>query len=84
MILLLSKIVVPNLSSPEDANELPKRLLELGTDIWIHATSFMILEFFWIAPDDQFQYIKRGDRTLFWTTLFFLIFIAFIPFSNSD
>ena len=84
MTLLVLEIVVPDLSSPEDANELPKRLLELGTDIWIYATSFIILGFFWIAHDDQFHYIKRANRTLFWITIFYLMFIAFIPFSNSD
>ena len=60
MTLLVLKIVVPDLSSPEAENELPKRLLELGTDVWNYATSFIILKFYWIAHDDQFHYIKRA------------------------
>ena len=50
--------------------------------IEIVAISFIILGFFWIAHDDQFHYIKRANRTLLWMTVFYLMFIAFIPFST--
>jgi uncharacterized membrane protein len=39
--------------------------------------------FFWIGHDDQFHYIKRANRTLLWLTIFYLMFIAFIPFSTA-
>ena len=82
MTLLVLGIIVPELSRSEAATELPKRLLELLPDIWSYAISFIILGFFWIGHNDQFRYIKRGDRTLLWVTIFFLMFIAFIPFST--
>ena len=41
------------------------------------------LGFFWIAHDDQFHYVKRANRTLLWLTIFYLMFIAFIPFSTA-
>jgi uncharacterized membrane protein len=81
--LLVLEIAVPQLSPSEVETELPKRLLELLPDIWSYATSFIILGFFWIAHDDQFHYIKRGNRTLSWITVFYLMFVAFIPFSTS-
>jgi TMEM175 potassium channel family protein len=83
MTLLVLEIVVPELSHSEAANELPKRLLELWTDVWSYATSFIILGFFWIGHNDQFHYIKRANRTLLWITIFYLMFVAFIPFSTS-
>jgi uncharacterized membrane protein len=83
MTLLVIEIVVPELTSSEAAHELPKRLLEMWPDIWGYVTSFIILGFFWIAHDDQFHYIKRANRTLLWMTVFYLMSIAFIPFSTS-
>ena len=80
--LLVLEIAVPEISHSEVAKELPKRLLELWPDVWSYATSFIILGFFWIAHDDQFHYIKRANRTLLWITIFYLMVIAFIPFST--
>jgi uncharacterized membrane protein len=81
--LLVLDIAVPQLSHSEVKTELPKRLLELLPDVWSYATSFIILGFFWIAHNDQFHYIKRANRTLSWITVFYLVFIAFIPFSTA-
>ena len=83
MTLLVLEIVVPELSRSEAATELPKRLLELLPDVWSYATSFIILGFFWISHDDRFHYVKRANRTLLWMTVFYLMFIAFIPFSTA-
>ena len=82
MTLLVLEIAIPELSRSEVATELPKRLLELWPVIWSYAVSFIILGFFWIGHDDQFHYIKRANRTLLWITIFYLLFIAFIPFST--
>ena len=83
MTLLVLEIVVPELSHSEAANELPKRLLELWPVVWSYAISFIILGFFWIGHNDQFHYIKRANRTLLWITIFYLMSIAFVPFSTS-
>jgi uncharacterized membrane protein len=83
MTLLVLEIVVPELSRSEAATELPKRLLELLPDVWSYAISFTILGFIWISHDDRFHYIKRANRTLLWMTVFYLMFIAFIPFSTA-
>ena len=83
MTLLVLEIVVPQLSHSEVATELPKRLLELWSDVWSYAISFIILGFFWIGHDDQFHYIKRANKTLLWITIFYLLFIGLIPFSTA-
>ena len=82
MTLLVLEIVVPELSRSE-VGTASKGLLEMLPDIGSDATSFIILGFFWIGHDDQFHYIKRGNRTLRWITIFYLMFIAFIPFSTA-
>jgi uncharacterized membrane protein len=83
MTLLVLEIAVPQLSHSEAASELPKQLSELWPVILSYVTSFIILGFFWIAHDDQFHYIKRANRTLLWITIFYLMFIAFVPFSTA-
>ena len=44
---------------------------------------FYNFRFFWIAHDFQFHYVKRANRTLLWITIFYLMFIAFVPFSTT-
>jgi uncharacterized membrane protein len=83
MTLLVLEIAVPQLSHSEVAAELTKELLELWPVLLSYATSFIILGFFWIAHDDQFHYIKRANRILLWITIFYLMFVAFVPFSTS-
>ena len=83
MTLLVLEIAIPQLSQSEVGTEIPKRLLEMWPDISSYATSFIILGFFWIGHDDQFHYIKRANKTLLWITIFYLLFIALIPFSTA-
>ena len=83
MTLLVLEIAVPQLSHSEAATELPKQLLELWPVILSYATSFIILGFLWIAHDYQFHYVKRANRTFLWITIFYLMFIAFVPFSTA-
>jgi uncharacterized membrane protein len=83
MTLLVLEITVPQLTHSEvAAGELPKRLLELWPMILSYAMSFIILGFFWIYQHDLFHYIKRADRVFVWITIFYLMFVAFIPFST--
>ena len=83
MTILVLEIAVPQLSHSEAAIELPKQLIELWPVILSYGTSFIILGLFWIAHDYQFHYIKRANRTFLWITIFYLMFIAFVPFSTS-
>jgi uncharacterized membrane protein len=83
MTLLVLGIVVPHLSHLEASTELPKRLLDLRPVFLSYASSFIVLGFFWIGHDSQFHHIKRVNRTLLWITIFYLMFIALIPFSTA-
>lgn len=83
MTILVLDIAVPHLSHSEAANLLPRHILGLWPVFFSYVTSFIILGFFWIGHDDQFHYIKRVDRTLLWIAIFYLMFIALIPFSTT-
>ena len=83
MTLLVLEIVVPHLSESNVSNELPKELLKLWPVILSYVTSFIILGFLWITHHYEFFYIKRVNRPLLWITIFYLMSIAFVPFSTS-
>ena len=83
MTILVLEITVPQISHSEATIELPKQLLKLWPVILSYGTSFIILGFFWIGHDYQFHYVKRANRIFLWITIFYLMFIAFVPFSTS-
>jgi uncharacterized membrane protein len=84
MTLLVLEIAVPQVTHSEAvAGELSKRLLELWPVIMSYAMSFILLGFFWIYHHGLFHYIKRVNRAFAWITVFYLMFVAFIPFSTA-
>jgi uncharacterized membrane protein len=83
MTLLVLEVAVPHLSQSNVANELPNELLKLWPVILSYVTSFLILGMLWIAHHDKYFYIKRVNRPLLSITIFYLMSIAFIPFSTS-
>ncbi|MDP4220701.1 MAG: TMEM175 family protein, partial [Bacteroidota bacterium] len=47
-----------------------------------YVVSFMVLAVYWIGHHNQFHLIASTDRTLLWINIFFLMSIAFVPFST--
>lgn len=83
MTILVLEITIPFISPTDVSTELPKRLIELWPALLSYAISFIILGFFWISHDDQFHYVRRVNRPLLGLSIFYLMFIALIPFSAS-
>jgi uncharacterized membrane protein len=83
MTLLVLEISVPEIAESSLHAELPRRLLELWPKILSYAISFIILGMFWYFHHFTFHYIKRSDNGLIWSNIFFLMFIALIPFSTA-
>ena len=56
------------------------------SDIWpyflIYVLSFIILGYYWIEHHIQYDYIKSPSKSFLWINVFFLMFIALIPFST--
>ena len=83
MTLLVLEIGVPEIAPSSLHAELPGRLLELWPKLLSYAISFIILGLFWYMHHLAFHYIKRSDNGLIWLNIFFLMFVALIPFSTS-
>lgn len=81
MTLLILGINVPPLS-PDDSTTMKKlfQLLPLFENYFI---SFIVLGLFWIRHQMQFRDIRLADRNLMWINIFFLMFVAIVPFSTS-
>jgi uncharacterized membrane protein len=75
MTLLVLEVAVPHLSESTVANELPNELLKLWPVILSYVTSFLILGMMWIT--------HHYNRPLLWITIFYLMSVAFVPFSTS-
>lgn len=48
-----------------------------------YALSFLLLAVFWVRHHQQFHFIKRTDAGHLWINIFFLMFVALLPFSTS-
>jgi uncharacterized membrane protein len=65
------------------AQTLPIALMKLWPQFAAYCISFMVLAVYWIGHHNQFHWINRTDRTLLWINVFFLMSIAFLPFTTS-
>lgn len=81
MTLLILEIKVPPLSS-DDTTTIQK-LLQLGPLFENYFISFIVLGLFWVRHQMQFKDIRFADRNLMWINIFFLMFVAVIPFTTS-
>jgi uncharacterized membrane protein len=81
MTLLILEIKVPPLSS-DDTTTIQK-LLQLGPLFENYFISFIVLGLFWVRHQMQFKDIRFADRNLMWINIFFLMFVAIIPFTTS-
>jgi uncharacterized membrane protein len=45
--------------------------------------SFLMIGQYWLLHQHMFNYIKRADRRLILTNLYFLLFICFVPFPTT-
>jgi uncharacterized membrane protein len=78
--LLVIDIKVPEISEGQAAAELANRVRDLYPNILSYVISFLVIATYWLAHHRLFSYIRRYDRRLLWLNLYFLMFIAFLPF----
>lgn len=82
MTLLVLNIGVPDISGALSETAFQQQLLTLWPKIMCYALSFWILAGFWRNNHQQFYFIKRSDPTLISINVFWLLFIALMPFST--
>jgi len=79
-------LLVLNLALPEAGEglaELQSLLLGQLDKFLSYAVSFILLAILWVMHHEQFHYIKRTDGRHLWINVFFLMFVALVPFSTS-
>jgi uncharacterized membrane protein len=79
MTLLVLDLKVPINVAP---GELFNSVSHLAPQFIAYAVSFMVLAVYWIGHHNQFHLIIHSDRTLLWINMFFMMSIAFLPFST--
>lgn len=63
--------------------DLMKDVLEMGHVFIAYVLSFMLAGIYWLSHHGLFHHIKRGNLTLVWLNLVFLMFVAFVPFPTA-
>jgi uncharacterized membrane protein len=62
---------------------LREALLGLLPKVFGFIFSFLVVGMLWIEHHRIFQYIRAYDSKLIWRNLFFLLFVAFVPFPTA-
>jgi len=83
MTLLVLSIGVPTISRSAPESVFQQQILSLVPKIAIYALSFWILSNFWRVNHQQFYFIKGINRTIITINIFWLLFVALLPFSTS-
>jgi uncharacterized membrane protein len=83
MTLLVLSIGIPTISGSASEAAFQQQIVALAPKIGIYALSFWILSNFWRVNHQQFFFIKRVNRTLITINIFWLLFVALLPFSTS-
>jgi uncharacterized membrane protein len=81
MTLLILSVQVPPLST--DDTTTMNKLGEILPTLENYFISFVVLGLFWMRHQMQFKEIRSADRNLMWINIFFLMFVATIPFTTS-
>lgn len=81
--LLVLDIKVPISEALKTETDLIQAFVPMIPKLWIYFLSFMTAGIFWTGQSTQFQYIEKSDRNLNWISLFFLMFVALIPFTTA-
>jgi TMEM175 potassium channel family protein len=75
-------LLVLGLTVPSGAEDLTKTLLENDGDFLAYAISFAVLGRYWLAHHRFFSALERFDGRLMALNLFYLAWIALVPFTS--
>ena len=82
MTLLVLELSIPFFITIHTEWDLWTMLLSISPKLLVYFMSFITLGIFWTGQSLQFTYITESDRHLNWLTIFFLMFVALVPFST--
>jgi len=81
MTLLILNLVVPEIPRGAPNSVLASALLNLWPHVITYVISFGLIASYWVMHRRIFTFIRTADRTFLWMNLYFLMFIAFMPFA---
>ncbi|HEX5004585.1 MAG TPA: TMEM175 family protein [Gemmatimonadales bacterium] len=83
MTLLVLQVHVPDVPAPLSIAAALEALQVILPTVGGYAVSFLILGTLWIGHHNQFRYLRRVDAASLWANLFFLLCVAFVPFTTA-
>jgi uncharacterized membrane protein len=83
MTLLVVGITVPVLRQGDSVDELADAINDLSGSLVSFVISFLVIGRYWIAHHEFFARLKAVDPRLIGINLFYLMFIAFLPFPTA-
>jgi uncharacterized membrane protein len=83
MTLLAFNLRPPDVPAVGGSADLMDALLAMWPLLRTYVLSFVVIAIYWLSHHFQFQFIRHTDRTLLWINIFFLMFVAIIPFSTA-
>ena len=83
MTILVLELSIPFFGSVQSEGDLWVVLLQIAPRLLVYFMSFITLGIFWTGHSLQYTFITESDRHLNWLSIFFLMFVALIPFSTA-
>ncbi|MDI6643975.1 MAG: TMEM175 family protein [Methanobacteriaceae archaeon] len=83
MTLLVLNFEIPQFTGVITNAVIWNALVELWPKMFTYGLSFILLAIFWRVNHQQFYLIKKSDTPLLWINIFWLMFVALVPFSTS-
>lgn len=81
MTLLILNLTVPQIPKSAPEIVLAAALRDLWPHVLTYVVSFGLIASYWVMHRRIFTFIRIADRTFLWMNLYYLMFIAFMPFA---
>ena len=83
MTLLAFNLVPPIIPATGGSADLKAALIAMLPQFRTYVLSFVVIGIYWLSHHFQFHFVRHTDRTLMWINIFFLMFVATLPFSTA-
>jgi len=83
MTLLVLSLNVPQIPYPATNAQILDFFINMIPQFFVYFLSFVLLATFWRINHSQFNIIEKTDQNLIWINVFWLLFVALVPFSTN-
>ncbi|MEM1367147.1 MAG: TMEM175 family protein [Cyanobacteria bacterium P01_H01_bin.15] len=82
MMLMVLQFDLPELAEKLSASQLREFLRSELTALYIYFLTFILIAFYWLSHTHQFKFFVKTDGVHTWLTLFSLMFVVLVPYTN--